>query len=172
MDRKHRRKTNDRRISIGKKLFNRAFLFTFLPIMVYLFISVGPGNVISNFGSATYFLLSDEENENTGYSLANIEGCINFIKQYNETKCGMNKEVFNENCKKSLQMYCISEYLNNTSKKIEEENNENYEEQKQVNNNDEGNYIDEGGNQNQIITGEENQNDNNMNRNEKGNNTG
>ena len=45
----------------------------FLPIMVYLFISVGPGNVISNFGSATYFLLSDEENENTGYSLANIE---------------------------------------------------------------------------------------------------
>ena len=54
----------------------------FLPIMVYLFISVGPINVISNFGSATYFLLSDEENENTGYSLANIEGCINFIKQY------------------------------------------------------------------------------------------
>ena len=144
----------------------------FLPIMVYLFISVGPGNVISNFGSATYFLLSDEENENTGYSLANIEGCINFIKQYNETKCGMNKEDFNENCKKSLQMYCISEYLNNTSKKIEEENNDNYEEQKQVNNNDGGNYIDGGENHNQIITGEENQNDNNMNVNEKGNNIG
>ena len=56
----------------------------FLPIMVYLFISVGPMNVISNVGTATYFLLSDEENENTGYSLANIEGCIDFIKQYNE----------------------------------------------------------------------------------------
>ena len=30
----------------------------FLPIMVFLFISVGPGNVISNFGNATYFMLA------------------------------------------------------------------------------------------------------------------
>ena len=135
----------------------------FLPIMVHLFISVGPGNVISNFGNANYFLLSDEENENTGYSLANIEGCINFIKQYNETKCGMSKEEFNENCKKSLQMYCISEYLNNTIKKIDEENNENenYEEQNQDNNNDGYNNINEVENQNQIKTGiEENENPN------------
>ena len=132
----------------------------FLPIMVYLFISVGPGNVISNFGSATYFLLSDEENENTGYSLANIEGCINFIKQYNETKCGMNKDIFNENCKKSLQMYSISEYFNNSNKKNEEEGNENYEEKNQINVNDGGNYINEG---NQINTGEEeSQNGNNI----------
>jgi hypothetical protein len=76
----------------------------FLPTMVYLFISVGPNNVISNFGNATYFMLSNEENENTGYNLANIEGCINFIKQYNEEKCKMTKEEFNENCKRSLQM--------------------------------------------------------------------
>ena len=89
----------------------------FLPIMVYLFISVGPVNVISNFGNATYFMLSSEENENTGYNLANIEGCINFINMYNEEKCGMTKEEFNENCRKSLQMNSISELLNNMGKK-------------------------------------------------------
>ena len=88
----------------------------FLPIMVFLFISVGPVNVISNFGNATYFMLSSEENENTGYNLANIEGCINFINMYNEEKCGMTKEEFNENCKKSLQMNSMSEYLNSSSK--------------------------------------------------------
>ena len=127
----------------------------FLPIMVYLFISVGPGNVISNFGSATYFLLSDEENENTGYSLANIEGCINFIKQYSEVKCGMSKEEFTENCKKSLQKYCITEYLYNNSKKTEVENYEYQEEQNQIINNyeEEGNYINEG--ENKIIEKEE-----------------
>ena len=107
----------------------------FLPIMVYLFISVGPRNAISNFGSATYFLLSDEENKNTGYSLANIEGCINFIKHYNEVKCGMSKEEFTENCKNSLQKYCITEYLYNNSKKMNEENNEYQEEQNQIINN-------------------------------------
>ena len=113
----------------------------FLPIMVFLFISVGPCNVISNFGCATYFLLSDEENENTGYNLANIEGCINFIKQYNETKCGLSKEVFKENCKKSYQTYCISEYLNSTSKKV---NDEYYDEQNQIveeNNEEQGQNI-------------------------------
>ena len=88
----------------------------FLPIMVFLFISVGPVNVISNFGNATYFMLSSEENENTGYNLANIEGCINFINMYNEEKCGMTKEEFNENCKKSLQLNSMSEYLNSSSK--------------------------------------------------------
>ena len=92
----------------------------FLPIMVFLFISVGPVNVISNFGNATYFMLSSEENENTGYNLANIEGCINFINMYNEEKCGMTKEEFNENCKKSLQMNSMSEYLNSSSKKESE----------------------------------------------------
>ena len=120
----------------------------FLPIMVYLFISVGPGNVISNFGSATYFLLSDEENENTGYSLANIEGCINFIKHYNETKCKMSKEEFNERCKASLQKYSMNSFLSNAVKKSEE-NNE-YEEQNQINDNNEGNYINEEENQNKI----------------------
>ena len=92
----------------------------FLPIMVFLFISVGPVNMISNFGNATYFMLSSEENENTGYNLANIEGCINFINMYNEEKCGMTKEEFNENCKKSLQMNSMSEYLNSSSKKESE----------------------------------------------------
>ena len=92
----------------------------FLPIMVFLFISVGPVNVISNFGNANYFMLSSEENENTGYNLANIEGCINFINMYNEEKCGMTKEEFNENCKKSLQMNSMSEYLNSSSKKESE----------------------------------------------------
>ena len=120
----------------------------FLPIMVYLFISVGPGNVISNFGSATYFLLSDEENENTGYSLANIEGCINFIKHYNETKCKMSKEEFNERCKASLQKYSMNSFLSNAVKKSEE-NNE-YEEQNKINDNNEGNYINEEENQNKI----------------------
>ena len=125
----------------------------FLPIMVYLFISVGPGNVISNFGSATYFLLSDEENENTGYSLANIEGCINFIKHYNETKCKMSKEEFNERCKASLQKYSMNSFLSNAVKKSEE-NNE-YEEQNQINDNNEGNYINEEENQNKINLEEE-----------------
>ena len=120
----------------------------FLPIMVYLFISVGPGNVISNFGSATYFLLSDEENENTGYSLANIEGCINFIKHYNETKCKMSKEEFNERCKASLQKYSMNSFLNSAVKKSEENNS--YEEQNQINDNNEGNYINEEENQNKI----------------------
>jgi hypothetical protein len=120
----------------------------FLPIMVYLFISVGPGNVISNFGSATYFLLSDEENENTGYSLANIEGCINFIKHYNETKCKMSKEEFNERCKASLQKYSMNSFLNSAVKKSEENNA--YEEQNQINDNNEGNYINEEENQNKI----------------------
>ena len=120
----------------------------FLPIMVYLFISVGPGNVISNFGSATYFLLSDEENENTGYSLANIEGCINFIKHYNETKCKMSKEEFNERCKASLQKYSMNSFLSNAVKKSEENNA--YEEQNQINDNNEGNYINEEENQNKI----------------------
>ena len=129
----------------------------FLPIMVYLFISVGPINVISNFGSANYFLLSDEENENTGYSLANIEGCINFIKQYNETKCGMSKEVFNENCRKSLQMYCLTEYLNTSSKKIDEYNNEEYEEQNQISNNENNNYINENENVNENVNENQNQ---------------
>ena len=123
----------------------------FLPIMVFLFISVGPCNVISNFGCATYFLLSDEENENTGYSLANIEGCINFIKQYNETKCGLSKEEFKENCKKSYQTYCISEYLNSSSKKINDEYNE---EQNQII--EEGNQINEEQGQNIINTDSEN----------------
>ena len=35
---------------------------------------------------------------------------------YNEEKCGMTKEEFNENCKKSLQMNSMSEYLNSSSK--------------------------------------------------------
>jgi hypothetical protein len=65
-------------------------------------------------------MLSSEENENTGYNLANIEGCINFINMYNEEKCGMTKEEFNENCKKSLQMNSMSEYLNSSSKKESE----------------------------------------------------
>ena len=131
----------------------------FLPIMVFLFISVGPKNVISNFGCANYFLLSDEENEDTGYNLANIEGCINFIKQYNEAKCNMDKEEFNENCKKSLQQYCSSDYLNNNIK--DGENNENKQDVNQHNNNEGSNYINEGGNQ--IITGEEEiQNSNNI----------
>ena len=120
----------------------------FLPIMVYLFISVGPGNVISNFGSATYFLLSDEENENTGYSLANIEGCINFIKQYNEVKCKMSKEEFNERCKASLQKYSMNSFLSNAVKKSEENNG--YEDQNQINDNNEGNYINEEENKNKI----------------------
>ena len=129
----------------------------FLPIMVYLFISVGPMNVISNFGTATYFLLSDEENENTGYSLANIEGCIDFIKQYNEDKCKMRKEEFNEYCNKSYEKYCISGYLNSSSNslpKIEEQNNEN-----QINNNDDDkdNYINET-EENQIKESIDNQN--------------
>ncbi len=89
----------------------------FLPIMVYLFISVGPMNVISNFGIATYFLLTDEENENTGYSLANIEGCINFIKRYDEEKCKMKKEEFRENCEQSLKSYGIE---NNNEQMINE----------------------------------------------------
>ena len=97
----------------------------FLPIMVFLFISVGPCNVISNFGNATYFMLSSEENENTGYNLANIEGCINFINMYNEEKCNMTKEEFNENCKKSLQMNSLNECLNSIQKNNDEENNEN-----------------------------------------------
>ena len=96
--------------------------------MVFLFISVGPVNVISNFGNTTYFLLSSEENENTGYNLANIEGCINFINMYNEERCNMTKEEFNENCRKSLQMYSMNEYLNSNPKKedegIEENKNE------------------------------------------------
>ena len=100
----------------------------FLPLMVFLFISVGPVNVISNFGNTTYFLLSSEENENTGYNLANIEGCINFINMYNEERCNMTKEEFNENCRKSLQMYSMNEYLNSNPKKedegIEENKNE------------------------------------------------
>ena len=120
----------------------------FLPIMVYLFISVGPRNVISNFGSANYFLLSDEENENTGYSLANIEGCINFIKHYNETKCNMSKEEFNEKCKASLQKFSMNNFLSNAVKKGDE-NNE-YEQQNQINDNNEGNYINEEDNQNKI----------------------
>ena len=92
----------------------------FLPIMVFLFISVGPQNVISNFGNANYFMLSSEENENTGYNLANIEGCINFINMYNEEKCNMSKEEFNENCKKSLLDNSLSEYLNSEGKKDDE----------------------------------------------------
>ena len=99
----------------------------FLPIMVYLFISVG---------------------ENTGYSLANIEGCINFIKHYNETKCKMSKEEFNERCKASLQKYSMNSFLSNAVKKSEE-NNE-YEEQNKINDNNEGNYINEEENQNKI----------------------
>ena len=97
----------------------------FLPIMVFLFISVGPVNVISNFGNTTYFLLTSEENENTGYNLANIEGCINFINMYNEEKCNMTKEEFNENCRKSLQMNSMSEYLNNSTKKEDEDTEDN-----------------------------------------------
>ena len=97
----------------------------FLPIMVFLFISVGPVNVISNFGNTTYFLLTSEENENTGYNLANIEGCINFINMYNEEKCNMTKEEFNENCRKSLQMNSMSEYLNNSTKKDDEDTEDN-----------------------------------------------
>ena len=143
----------------------------FLPIMVYLFISVGPGNVISNFGCSTYFLLSDEENENTGYSLANIEGCINFINQYNEVKCKMSKEEFNDNCLKSLQMYSMNVYLNNTGKKEDDENFGYDEEQNenQINNNEEGNIINE--NDNQINTGEAEENkdeNNNINENNSG----
>jgi len=129
----------------------------FLPIMVYLFISVGPMNVISNFGTATYFLLSDEENENTGYSLANIEGCIDFIKQYNEEKCKMRKEEFNEYCNKSYEKYCLSGYLNSTSNnspKVEEQNNEN---QIYNNNDDKDNYINET-EENQINKNIDNQN--------------
>ena len=109
----------------------------FLPIMVYLFISVAPVNVISNFGNATYFMLSSEENENTGYNLANIEGCINFINMFNEERCNMTKEEFNENCRKSLQMNSLSELLNNISKKDDEEIDQNKIES-------EGNYINEG----------------------------
>ena len=118
----------------------------FLPIMVYLFISVGPKNVISNFGTATYFLLSDEENENTGYSLANIEGCINFIKQYNEEKCKMKKDEFREYCNKSLEQYGYELSNNNgqmTNERDEDENqdqintnsNENEENQNIINEN-------------------------------------
>ena len=97
----------------------------FLPLMVFLFISVGPVNIISNFGNATYFMLSSEENENTGYNLANIEGCINFINMYNEEKCNMSKEEFNENCRQSLLKHSMTEYLNSSSKKEEDGNNEN-----------------------------------------------
>ena len=109
----------------------------FLPLMVYLFISVGPGNVISNFGNATYFMLSSEENENTGYNLANIEGCINFINMYNEERCGMSKEEFNENCRKSLQENSLAELMNNMQKKDDDNINEN-------NIQNDGNYINEG----------------------------
>ena len=109
----------------------------FLPIMVYLFISVGPGNVISNFGNATYFMLSSEENENTGYNLANIEGCINFINMYNEERCNMSKEEFNENCRKSLQENSLTELMNNMQKKDDENIEEN-------NIQNDGNYINEG----------------------------
>ena len=117
----------------------------FLPIMVFLFISVGPKNVISNFGNANYFLLSDEENENTGYSLANIEGCINFIKQYNEVKCNMNKDEFNDNCKKSLQQYRLNDYTNNNNDGENIEKNE--DSNQNNNNNEEGNFINEEVNQ-------------------------
>ena len=94
----------------------------FLPIMVYLFISVGPVNVISNFGNSTYFMLSSEENENTGYNLANIEGCINFINDYNETKCNMSKEKFNERCREEFLKHNKNEILNNNTKKVNEGN--------------------------------------------------
>ena len=109
----------------------------FLPLMVYLFISVGPGNVISNFGNATYFMLSSEENENTGYNLANIEGCINFINMYNEERCNMSKEEFTENCRKSLQENSLSELMSNMQKKDDENIDEN-------NIQNDGNYINEG----------------------------
>ena len=110
----------------------------FLPIMVYLFISVGPGNMISNFGNATYFILSSEENENTGYNLANIEGCINFINMFNEEKCNMTKEEFNELCRESLLKHSLSGLINNMQKN-DEENEEN-----KIENEGDGNYINEG----------------------------
>ena len=110
----------------------------FLPIMVYLFISVGPGNMISNFGNATYFILSSEENENTGYNLANIEGCINFINMFNEEKCNMTKEEFNELCRESLLKNSLPGLINNMQK-----NNEENEENK-IENEGDGNYINEG----------------------------
>ena len=110
----------------------------FLPIMVYLFISVGPGNMISNFGNATYFILSSEENENTGYNLANIEGCINFINMFNEEKCNMTKEEFNELCRESLLKNSLPGLINNMQKN-DEENEEN-----KIENEGDGNYINEG----------------------------
>ena len=82
-------------------------------------------------------MLSSEENENNVYNLANIEGCINFINMFNEERCNMTKEEFNENCRKSLQMNSLSELLNNISKKDDEEIDQNKIES-------EGNYINEG----------------------------
>ena len=101
----------------------------FLPIIVYLFILVRPNNAISNYGNATYFFLSDEINENTGYSLANIEGCINFINNFSEKnveRMGITKEEYDENCKKSFETYSLRGYLSSKTGQNEIlENNEN-----------------------------------------------
>ena len=56
---------------------------------------------------------------------------------FNEERCNMTKEEFNENCRKSLQMNSLSELLNNISKKDDEEIDQNKIES-------EGNYINEG----------------------------
>ena len=74
---------------------------------------------------------------NTGYNLANIEGCINFINMYNEERCNMSKEEFNENCRKSLQENSLTELMNNMQKKDDENIEEN-------NIQNDGNYINEG----------------------------
>ena len=106
----------------------------FLPIIVYLFILVRPNNAISNYGNATYFLLSDEISENTGYSLANIEGCISFINNFSEKnleKLGITKEEYNENCQKCMEKYSLREYLTSKSSVI---NNNNDNEKNNINN--------------------------------------
>ena len=63
----------------------------FLPIIVYLCIMSNPQNMITNFCNCIYFLTNKQSNQNIGFNLANIEGCINYIINLNENN------IFNKN---------------------------------------------------------------------------
>ena len=75
----------------------------FLPILLYLIIQSKPYHLIFNLKVAKYFITSSDLNSMYGYTLTNLETCVNYLNTISYQQFNYSKEEFYEKCGKSVE---------------------------------------------------------------------
>ena len=75
----------------------------FLPILLYLIIQSKPSHLILNLKVSKYFITSSDLNSLYGYTLTNLEACVNYLNTISYQQFNYSKEEFYEKCGKSVE---------------------------------------------------------------------